>query len=141
MKKSQICVVVICDAAGSTKNWLPKPKSVSRRTCATAGCPAMDTPSPTTRTIGTTGPKTQLEGFFCWFKRRSWWLEMVFCQGVRRHYYWVEELEWVNETKRSIVRFCCPSGHLAKLLKLECKIMTSNPKLESKIMTSNPKPY
>ena len=40
----------------------------------------------------------------------------------------VMELEWINETKRSTVRFCCQNVDFAKFWKLMSKIMISNPK-------------
>ena len=40
----------------------------------------------------------------------------------------VMELEWINETKRSTVRFCYQNVDFAKFWKLISKIMISNPK-------------
>ena len=42
------------------------------------------------------------------------------------------ELGWINETKRSTVRFCCQSDHFVKFWKLVSKIMISNPKPQPK---------
>ena len=41
---------------------------------------------------------------------------------------WVMELEWINETKWSTVRFCYRNVDFAKFWKLTSKIMFSNPK-------------
>ena len=41
---------------------------------------------------------------------------------------WVMELEWINETKWSTVRFCHQNVDFSKFWKLISKIMFSNPK-------------
>ena len=90
----------------------------------------------------------KLEEFCAVFKAKLWCLEMsilsrfwrvlgclVFgmsvwmCMSIWNGF-WINgvmELEWINETKRSTVRFCCQNVDFAKFWKLKSKIMFSNP--------------
>ena len=68
-----------------------------------------------------------LEGIGFWFMECGFCMSMSIWSGFGIN--GVMELEWINETKRSTVRFCCQNVDFAKFWKLKpSKIMFSNPK-------------